>query len=148
MAASCPEAGATSQEEMAFMMTDSGTGSSSGGEFCHLSIGVMRVSLLAGMGDPDRQIRAAGGVSILSFWRRRALANHVDKRFLENPVSRAKRAFSSSEGYGKSWWSRNHSFKIRTPLLTNCFDSFCLSAQLIAGIDDSASSPYIHVSNV
>jgi hypothetical protein len=41
---------------MAFMMTDSGTASSSGGEFCHLSIGVMRVSLLAGIGDPDRQI--------------------------------------------------------------------------------------------
>jgi hypothetical protein len=54
--ASCPEGGATSQEDMAFMMTDSGTASSSGGEFCHLSIGVMRVSLLAGIGDPDRQI--------------------------------------------------------------------------------------------
>jgi hypothetical protein len=56
MAASCSEAGATSQEEMAFTMTDSGTASSSGGEYCHLSIGVMRFSLLAGIGDPDRQI--------------------------------------------------------------------------------------------
>jgi hypothetical protein len=55
MAASCSE-GVTSQEDIAFMMTDSGTASSSGGEFCHLSIGVMRVSRFAGIGDPDRQI--------------------------------------------------------------------------------------------
>lgn len=87
-------------------------------------------------------------MSNLSFWRRRALANHVDMRFRENPVSRTKRAFSSSEGYGKSRWSRNHSFNIRTPLLTNCLDSFCLSTQLTSGADASAWSPYMYVRNV
>lgn len=56
MASSFSERGATSQEDMAFKMADSGTASSSGGEFCHLSIGVMRVRRLAGIGDPDRQI--------------------------------------------------------------------------------------------
>jgi hypothetical protein len=70
-------------------MADSGTGSSSGGDACHLSMGVNELIVLVTSGDPDRKRE---GVAIFDDWifcfcRRRALANHVEMRLCEKPVS-------------------------------------------------------------
>ena len=74
---------------IASWITDFGTGSSSGGEAFHLSIGVKEFSVLVIRGEPAvvLVLEAAFEVLIFCFWRRRALANQVAMRRWENPVS-------------------------------------------------------------
>jgi hypothetical protein len=79
----------TDLEAMAFSIVASGTGSSSGGDACHRSMGVIAGNVLLIIGDPARvrDLEPKPEDWIFCFWRRRAFANHVDMRFSENPVS-------------------------------------------------------------
>lgn len=70
-------------DAMAFWITDSEIGSSSGGDAFHLSIGVMESTVLVIRGEPARGIALDDTLDdcIFCFCRRRALANQVVMRF-------------------------------------------------------------------